>query len=526
MTALLELYGAMNHPQLIAWVAKEFGLTKGESDKADNKHKCRREEMAERVRLYRDDATRDISNLIEKIWTRPDYQENLKRFIGVVGGQDKNQSISTVQNVSARIIDTVASLYDKPAVRRLAKNQTAFKLDESRLHLHEITQDYHRLLWLCNDVLVWQFLGVDGKTKLKVVTPDVFDAVPDPRDVTEMAGVLLEMPRVTMLDPAAAAKLPRWELWDDTYRYLINAGGRLVDELGNPVEVPATHAFERIPGVLLHRREPSDRCLDPRPGRDIAAAHRGVALLNILIMRLAKTQGDKQPVLQGNLASVSKGQTADGENPLVLPPEVTLEMLDSVTDPQHLLKTKREILTGAAQTYGMSYEQITFEDTVQTAGSAKLYLARREKLIELRVEQTRRALINEAAVIELMSYDPVGMKVDHQEQATPQDPTEEMALLDLRMRLGMDSPIKALQRRDPDLTRDEATALMLENMGDWALLIKEVRALNIPMNATIANPGNDPQINGSNKIVEKLNVGELDGAAPPPANPTDGNPNS
>lgn len=524
LSPLIKLYNASSPSSLVEWVVKEFGIAHIEESSnkhAANKHKARREEMEERVRLYRDDAAEHISLIIRQIWTRPDYQQSLERWIGVEGGKNNLRPVGTAENVSVRIVHEVACLYDKPAVRRLPKAgaQTNFKLDEARLHLHEITQDYHRLLWLCNDILVWQFKGVDGKNKLRVVTPNLFDVVPHPDDCTVMAGVLIEVPRITMLDNETAKKLPRWELWDDTYRYLINAGGKLVDEDGNPALDGEKHDLGRIPGALLHRREPSDRALDARAGRDIAAAHRGVTLLNILMLRLAKTQGDKQPILTGDLASVSKGQTADGENPLALPPGVTVEMLNSVTDPGHLQKTKKEMLSSVGWTYGLSYEQQSVEETTANAGTAKLWLARREKLLELRTEQTRRALVNEALVLDLIGYDPTGLKVDHPSQALPQDPTEEMALLDLQMRVGMDSPVKALQRRDPDLTRDEAVSLMDENLGDWALMIQKVRALNIPLGATAANPGNDPQINGSNKVVEKMGFGDLDGSAPAPGQP-------
>ncbi len=356
-----------------------------------------------------------MSLVIQQIWTRPDYQQALERWIGIKAARITIVRSAPPKTLSVRIVREVASLYDKPAVRVLATAgaQTKFKLDESRLHLHEITQDYHRLLWLCNDVLVWQFKGVDNKNKLRVVTPNLFGIVPHPGDCTVMAGVLIEVPRITMLDAKTAIKLPRWELWDDTYRYLINAGGKLVDEQGNPALDGEKHGLGRIPGVLLHRREPSDRALEPRTGRDIAAAHRGVTLLNILMLRLAKTQGEQQPVMTGDLAAVSKGQTADGENPLALPPGVTVEMLNTVTDPSHLQKTKKEILSSVGWTYGLSYEQQSVEETTANAGTAKLWLARREKLLELRTEQTRRALVNEALVMELIGYDPTGMKVDH-----------------------------------------------------------------------------------------------------------------
>lgn len=517
MTALLELYGALDHATLVDWVAKEYGIATNDGDKTNNKHRVRRAEMAERVRLYRDDGAEDIALLIDLIWTRADLRDKLKAYIGFDPnlGKASAGAIALMQNVSTRIVHEVASLYDKPAVRTLGTSrQDAFKLEEKRLRLHEITQDYHRLLWLCNEVLIWQFKGVDGKTKLKVVTPDVFDVVPDPRDVTAMAGALIAVPCTTMLPPDQRAKLPIFELWDDTYRYLINSHGKMVDEKGEEVQTPEEHKLSRIPGVLLHRREPSDRALDPRPGRDIASAHRAVSLLKIMLLRLCKTQGERQPILKGNLASFAKGQTADGENPLALPPEVDVEMLDTLTQPDHLIKVTQDVLRSVGQTYGLSYEQLTYVET-SSDGSGKAYQVRREKLSELRTEQRRRALVNEAEVIDLMNFPVDKLRVDHREQALPQDPTEAMALLDLQMRLGLDSPVKAKMREDPDLSRADAEAEIDQNLQDWAKLVLRARALNIPLNATVANPGNDPQINGSNKIVEKISVSALDGVQQP-----------
>lgn len=523
MASLLDLYRATSPSEFIDWLVKEYGLLDGAQ--STNRHKLRRDEMGERVRLYRDDAALDIARVIDVIWRRPDYREQLKHYLGLSDNGATGQPTALQQNISVRIVHEVASLYDKPAVRKLTADQTRFKLEEKRLRLHEITQDYHRLLWLCNEVLVWQFEGVEKKTKLKVITPDLFDVLPHPDDVTAMAGVLMPVPMVTMLPADQRMKLPCWELWDDTYRYLINASGKLCDADGTVPGTPIKHELARIPGVLLHRREPSERALDPRPGRDIASAHRTVVLYNIMLMRLSKTQGERQPMLQGNLANVAKGQTADGENPLVLPPEVVASMLDTVTDPDHYLKAKKEAVGGVGQTYGVSYEQMGFEEQGATVGSAKAFQVRREKLSELRGEQRRRALVNEAEVVELIGFDSTDMKVDHKEQALPQDPTEAMALLDLRTRLGMDSPVKALMREDPDLTVEEAKALIKENVEEWAAVIEIVRALNIPIGATADNPGNDPQINGSNKIVEKVDVAGLSGTGiKPPSSGSGGAP--
>lgn len=498
MTALLELYGATSHSALVQWVVKKYGLGAGAG--AMNEAQCRRDEIARRVRRYKDDAAADFEAVIRSIYENQAYQNKLVKLIAV----------ASEQNVTRRIVDEVASLYDKPAVRRLKKRDDEFHVEEKRLKLNELMQQTQRFLWLCNEVLLWAFKGIDGKQKLRVLTPDLFDAIEDPRDRLTMAGVVISMPPITMLDGIAAKRLPCYELWDDTYRYLINASGELVDETGTRVDEPQAHRIGRIPGVLLHRREPDDRLLDERFGRDIGIAHDGVVLLEIMIMRLSKAQGERQPVLKGNLANVAKNQPMNGEDPVVLPPEVEIEMLDSQTDPDHYILAKKDKLTGIGTTYGLSYEDMV--RTPATDSSGKALQARRLKLTELRGEQVRRARVNEEEVVTLVGFDPDGMSIDHQEQAIPQDATEELALLDLKMRLGADSVIAYLMRKDPDLDEAAAGELRAKNLKDWATLIMLVRALNIPAGASAANPGNDPQINAvSGKVTDPITTAPLDG---------------
>ncbi len=490
MAPLIELYGT-NHQDLIRWIRREYGL--GTEGKAGNLHRARREEIAKRLRLYRDDAEYDFKEMISNIYEDAKYREKLYKLIPV----------ACEQNVTRRIINEVASLYDKPAVRTLNGDGDKFRAEEKRVNLHEVTQGLHRLLYLCNEVLVWSFKGANG-SRLRVVTPDLFDPVPNPFDATAMAGALLDMAPATLATGEAKKKLPHFELWDDTYKYLLNANGDWVDENGTPASEPIAHGKQRIPGVLLHKSEPNDTLLDCRPGRDIISAHLGVTLINIMIMRLSKSQGERQPILQGNLANVAAGQSMDGETPIVLPPEVIATMLETKTDPDHYLKVKREKLTSVAQTYGMSYEQLTYQETSDTT-SGKGYQVRREKLTELRSEQRRRALINEAEVVRLLGFDPDGMKVDHSEQAIPQDAMEEVGLLELKMKKGLDSPIAYLKRKDPDLDDEGALKLLKANLSDWAVLIAMVRALNMPADADAGTPGASPSQNGGTNSTAEPN---------------------
>jgi hypothetical protein len=480
MTALINLFNT-DHQALIDWVRKEYGLGVN-AVQSGNVHRVRREKIAARLALYRDQLEIPLSQVIGKIYETPKMQETLKEYICVSAGQ----------NVSRRIVNEVASLYDRTALRQLATREEEFRAEEKRLQLHFIHQEAHRLVNLCNEVMIWQFKGIDDQTALRIVTPNLFDAVPDPRDTLIPAGILNDCAPMTML--GNATRLPHWELWDDTYRYRINGEGRMVDAMGGVAVVPEEHGLGRIPGVLLHRRQPTTCILDASYGEDIKSTHLAVALIDVMIMRLSKTQGENQPILQGNLAAMASGQVMNGETPLALPPDVVVSMLNMKTSPEHYLEVKRDKLTSVAQTYGMSYEMFT---NSENSDSGKLYAMRREKLTELRLEQRGRAMLHEAQVVELMGFDSKGLRVDFQEQAAPADASEEVALLDTKMRKGLDSPVDFVMRKDPDLTRDAAKQKILDNLGDFAMLVIAQRALNMPGDADAGNPGKSPQQNGA-----------------------------
>lgn len=484
MTALIEQYRT-DHATLVKYVCGLVGI--GADQATASAEQVRRKRMAQRVRLYRDDSEQDIGAAIDMVFETKSVREERRKMIAV----------ASEQNITRLIIDQIASLYDRPARRALAAagEVERFRVAEKRVALHEIMQEAHRLTVLCNEVMIWQYEGLDGK-RLRVVTPDMFTAIASPQDHCAMAGVLIDASPLTILDGEAKKRLPHFELWDDKFRYLINAAGHLVTLDGEPAAVPIEHGLDRIPAVLLHRREPTERLMEDRHGRDITSAHLGCAVLQVMIMRLSKSQGERQPILQGNLANVLRGQTMNGEGPIILPPEVTASILDTQTNPDHYLAVKRDKLASVAASYGMSYEFLTNGDDGSGA-SGRSYEVRREKLTELRLEQRRRAVVHEAQVVELMGFAAEGMRVDYQEQAIPQDAAEKIALLKDKMHLGLDSPVDYLMREDPDLDRAAAIKRIDSNLGDWSRLVRKVRALNMPADADAANPGNTPQQNGA-----------------------------
>jgi hypothetical protein len=271
---------------------------------------------------------------------------------------------------------------------------------------------------------------------------------------------------------------------------------------GTPATKPIEHGLGRIPGVLLHRREPTTCLLDADHGSDIESGHLAVALLNVMIMRLSKSQGERQPVLTGPLAHMAMGQVMNGERPLLLPPEVTASMLEMRTDPTHYLAVKKDVISSLGNTYGMSYEQFSMSEGADLA-SGKVYQLRREKLSEIRQESRRRAVVNESLVVQLIGFDPASLSIDYQEQALPQDPAEELSLLRDKMKMGLDSPVLFLMRKDSDLSRKNAIARIQSNLRDWAMLVLWSRALNAPQGADAEEAGASPEENGAKREADE-----------------------
>jgi hypothetical protein len=490
MTAIFEAYGFRDHASVVAWVCKTYGIR---DNQYANEHRVRRERIAQRLRLYRDDGRAEFERIIDRIFTKTDVREQRKAMIDV----------ATELNVTQRITHEVASLYDQPAVRELADRakQEAFKQLCLNLQIDEVMQEAQRLTFVCNETLLWRTHDAELGDELRVITPDLFDAVPHPRRALKPIGFLIDAAPVYVPEGTLRACLPHYELWDDTYKYLISAEGNLVDAAGNTSTEPVKHGLKRIPGVLLHRRKPSDRLLDDRAGRDIISAHLGAGLLEVMAMRLMKSQGERQPILKGNLASMAMGQSMDGEKPLLLPPEVVAEMLDTQTDPDHYMRKKKEKVTSVGATYGLSYEQMMNTDSAE-AQSGKVFQMRRLKLTEIRREQARRWLVHERDTTELLDEDPKGARYDFQEQTIPADATEEMGLLKDRVAFGLDSPVKFLQRKNPDLSKQQVLELIDENLQEYQQVIEKVRALNMPSDADANDPGKSPEENGGDNQVK------------------------
>ena len=435
----------------------------------ENPHKKRRNNIAERLRLHRDEYEGDVNSLIDLVFEHKQVKEQRKRIA----------QMAMSMNVTKSIIDSLSTLYDKPAQRRIGDDEertNKLKVIEEREELDELMPELQRLVNLSNEVLLWKGRG---NTNPQVLTQDTFDLIPDPSDHLRAAGYLLDWAPTTHLKGAEKTRLPHWKLWDDSVVISLDGTGRMASM--------EEHGLGEIPGLLIHRKKPLHSLLDAHSGRDIVAAHKAVILLNLLMVRLSKSQGENQPVLQGDLARVASNQPMDGETPLGLPPGVDAEVLRTKTDPDHLLKVIRHIIGSVASTYGLSYEQVVTKTEPESG---------RQRLIELRRQQGKVWRRIEKKLFRFLEFDPEGLITDFAELALKDDAKAEFDLFVDKMPKGLDNPVDFLRRQNPELSKDAAWSQFKRNIELNVEAFREMRALNMPEGGDQENPGRTPEENG------------------------------
>lgn len=445
----------------------------------------RRREVGTRLMWWRDQGASLVESLVDLLFDNEKVKAQRKRFA----------KMATSLNSTKRLTDEASNLYREPPRRIFRGREVAERgyLDTAEeVQLDELMQEAQPIAFLTSAILFWAVKSAaTEKVGLRIVTLDACDPIAHPGDPLTMAGVVLDVAPQTSLVGNDRTKKAHYEVWDETFVLELDAAGRMV-------RPRYEHGLGRLPGFLAHARKPVEKLVEWERGGDITSAHECVAFLNLLALRLAKSQGENQPVLSGDLANMATRQPADGETPLALPPGVTVEMLQSKTDPDHYLKLVKHFIGGVAQTYGMSYEQFTFQETSDTT-SGRAYSVRRQKLAEIRSQQARRWRRVERDLVELLGFDATGFLVDYHDPALPTDPGEELDVEEKKWRLGQSNPIDYMRKKNPDIPNDEtAGKILLANIKTTSALWSLLRTQNAPADSDAVDSGKSPEENGAN----------------------------
>jgi hypothetical protein len=389
-------------------------------------------------------------------------------------------------NVLKRVARELATVYAKPASRRVSGDAERYKDFVDLVGLDGVLREADRKLVIHDDVWIQYRVQRDTrKPVVDVVSPSMFWAVSHPLDRTQLIAIVLDRtpPRVTRATEC-------YRVWTADETFTMDHECRVI------VSSVEENAIGRLPGVLVSMRPASTKgqLLTESPAADLCAAHETIWFQNVLLLKESKS-ANKQSYVTGDVSSAAMGQTADTERDTILPEGVTVQAVDRGMDLAQFRENSREIVETAAANYGLSPAMLRQESA---SSGAEIHL-RRLPLHELREERVpvMRALERELAAIQSAvnandlpeyAFKVDGWGIDFGEVQQPLTESERDAVFEKRRQLGLTNTLDEIIARNPDLrTHDDALKILDANIQAETLRIakmKEMLAMSGSMGAS------------------------------------------
>lgn len=478
---------------------------------AKNQMELERRAMAERrIDVYRDDWESILREEIHTIFKRKNAVEIVK-------------VCDTSNNPLKRIIDETSTIYDDPPRWKFAEGapeDTAdtWEMIQRQAKARVVMPELNRMTQLCND----SFFYVVPKGKRLtywVVTPKDMIAWQDPDDPTSPLAVLL---RVGMQDTPGQTE--RWIYWSrhrDTPRWqVLDTQGRVIREGENPYRDPDDPTQPILPGVLYHRRWPTDGLWDSTTGHDLYRVTILMGLMETWVNHLLRTDAVMQKWASGQLDTEAP-QPAGGPNTVMQfrspsGEPVNVGQFSSQANWDGIMKVIARKLENALNNHGLSLADLQLQGSPQSGFSLRV---RKEPLLEARKRQIpifecwdlERYRVT-AAVWNTQVDNPVSMiQGSHLPAPSVADPqikystieipktmqeirTEWDYLLD-RMKHGLESPVSIYQRDNPDATEEEALEAIAHNKKLRGLVARAETSARTPEETALAPPpGSQPSL--------------------------------
>lgn len=410
--------------------------------------------------------------------------------------------LACANSLQKRIVNEIArGVYAQPIRRKFTGPAAAADEIAYRALSKEMDLDTHMDSLTCltqnhNDMLGFvRYIPGIGMS-LDEITPAQSFVIPHPKKPSIPLAIGYEAKIDLPTGPAT-----HWIVWDDTEYFEVDAAGYRAGPSG-------AHPFKRIPMVQIHRSARYANFYDGDTGEDLVAATEQVALINALVLKLHKWQGEKTVVAIGGHVGADK--TLDAGEIVNLPDVASIQQLDLVTDPGHYLKTKNEIETTAAANHGISRERLNQQgkggddNALRERTSSLMRVMGRAEvdLYEIVTVVSRQHPEHRLSGTSTMQpdYPPVNGRVDRMEQLQIRAKEREM---------GLSNPVKEYREDNWECADDdEARARLTEGSEDFAWWLEIYRRLNIRTDGTSMQPGQDPVENG--KMGGRPPVEEMD----------------
>lgn len=436
----------------------------------DNReNQARKADAAVRQRFYMGKGNTEMELVLAEVFSDPEVIRLRAQWI----------RHAKFNNVLRRAVNELATVYSQPAQRLVAddENNARYQQMQRRVRMDEVMQRVNRLGYLHRAVFVYPRVRKDAAGKnepvLEVVTPDRFDAITHPHDPTLVVAISIDL---NISSVTGLHRLPAHIVLSATEMIEVDSAGQFIES------TIKTHSHGRIPGVLYLVDPPSGEVFDSSATDDLEAAHRAVWFENILLLKESKS-ATKQTLVTGDVSATARNQVDDSERSAHLQDGATATTLDRSMDLSMFRTTAQNIYETAAANHGIPPSTLAHQG-VQSAEAREL---QRTPLKELRLQQqvplrdVERDLaeVQSAVYAEIpdVAFDTEGWRIDFADPQTPLGQKEALEVFEHMRKLGMTSTIAWVMERNPDLTYDQAKALVESWLKDEEWRVEKMRTM-------------------------------------------------
>jgi hypothetical protein len=408
----------------------------------------RKEEAVRRLDYYHDDQFDDLFQMIAKKWV-----------------MDKGDVFPLVTvNLVKKIVNKLASVYQDWPTRTFSASEDTCADAYRHMKANRELKKASRLTKLlkAGALQVWH----DGTgPRLSYVGPQILDVVHD--------GDPERPTRIIVTHKAARAEHVEYSDWTaDTYTRR--------DYMGRPIPVEGNESgvnpYGMLPFVGLWDRAPDDEFFIPG-GADLIGAQDHVNLILSNLGRALEWQSHGQAVLIGGTGDED---VAVGPSSVIrLPTGSDLKFEQPKTPVSEVLAEVEFIIRQTAIMNGLSADVFRLDSKAES-GAAKM--AERMDLAEARRDDVDLWRDYETALFDVVKAvvnvhapgsirEDAEISVDFADVSDPAADAEWLKAAQMRMAMGLWSPVDALMDQNPDITdREDAVRILQEKQREGAMI--------------------------------------------------------
>jgi len=410
---------------------------------------ARTKKMALRYAMYNDNYDAQVITKLGKIY---------KAFAQL----KLDVQLNTNNNVYKQVVNAISNVYSF-GVNREFENDEAKAL-YSALRIDKTMAQANRYVNAFNDVLIQ--VGWDSDKE----QPKIMLRLPHLTEVEYNQGEVVSVSYFVEMVGEKKEK-ERWAYWSADQHYYIdkqNGENNIVavednEELENP--------FGVLPFVYLHNGWRDESFFDSYTGDDLTGGTIDMAVHLTFLNHIIKTQSFKQLVGKGDNVGELLGQVLDPLSILTLTGQNTeISVLDLQSNYEQLHRVVQELANNLAIGYGVSPSQ--FRMTSQASSGFALQMENL-KLDRFTLEQQADFKSYEKELFGLITqvsfyYGKTiagDMTVDFVEPNYPSSETEQLAVDQQAIEMGLTKSIDILMRKNPDLTEEDAKSEVALNLN-------------------------------------------------------------